>query len=430
MKRDKTKYVIVGNSTAAIGAVEGIRRLDRQTPIVLISKEPYHTYSRPLISYLLAGEVDKERMYYRPRDFYERNAVDARLGVEAVRVDADALAVETADGGRIPFEKLLVATGGRPFVPKIAGSDAEGVFTFVSWDDAKAISTYIGRTAPERTAVVGGGLIGIKAAEALHACGLDVTVVELADRLLPLALDAKGSELAAAALRDAGVKLVCGTTVERILASDGAVSDVVLRGGRTLTCELVVIAIGVVPDTSIVEGSRIETDRGIRIDEHCATSVPGIYAAGDVAQGSDTLTGNSRPIPIFPNACRQGNVAGTNMAGGEARMGAAFAMNSVEVFGLPTISVGLATAEGEGYEVLVRGQDSARAYRRFVLRDGRLVGALFVGDIDRAGIVTGLIRERIDASGIKDLLLSDGLGLISLPAEYRKHVVRGDGIVV
>ena len=124
MKSDRAKHLIIGNSTAAVGAVEGIRRLDRETPIVLISKEPYRTYSRPLISHLLAGEVDEERMYYRPRDFYERNAVDARLGVEAVRVDTDALAVDTADGKRILFEKLLVATGGRPFVPPVEGGDA------------------------------------------------------------------------------------------------------------------------------------------------------------------------------------------------------------------------------------------------------------------------------------------------------------------
>lgn len=430
MKSDRARYLIIGNSTAAVGAVEGIRRLDRETPIVLVSKEAYHTYSRPLISHLLAGEVDEERMYFRPRDFYERNNVDTRLGVEAVRVDVDAFAVETADGGKILFEQLLVATGGRPFVPDIPGGDAEGVFTFTSWDDAKAVAAHIRKTGAGKAVVVGGGLIGIKAAEALHARGLAVTLVELADRLLPLALNEKGSELAAASLRDAGVSLECGTTIERILAPEGAVSGVILKGGREIACGIVVIAVGVVPDTSIVEGSRIETDRGILINERSATSVPGIYAAGNVAQGRDTLTGESRPIPIFPNAYRQGNVAGINMAGGDARVNSAFAMNSLEVFGLPTISVGLATAEGGDCEVLVRGDDETRTYRRFVLRGGRVVGALFVGDIGRAGIVTGLIRERVDVSGIKDLLLADELGLLSLPAEYRKHVVKGDGILV
>jgi NAD(P)H-nitrite reductase large subunit len=164
MKTDSTRYLILGNSTAAVGAVEGIRKVDPDGGLVLVSREPYHTYSRPLISYLLAGEVDEERMHYRPLDFYERNNIDARLGVEAVCVDPTARAVELSDGNRIVFEKLLVATGGRPFVPSLEGGDADGVFTFTSWDDAKAIGEYVERHGPERALVVGGGLIGVKAA--------------------------------------------------------------------------------------------------------------------------------------------------------------------------------------------------------------------------------------------------------------------------
>ncbi len=430
MKSDSAKYVIVGNSTAAIGAVEGIRRLDHETPIMLVSKEPYHTYSRPLISYLLAGEVDEERMHYRPPDFYERNGVDARLGAEVVNIDPEARAVQTAGGDRIAFTKLLIAVGGKPFLPELKGADAEGVFTFTSWDDAKAIGEYLQKREPKRSVVLGGGLIGIKAAEALHARGLNVIMVELAGRLLPLALDEQASALAADALGNAGVDLECGTTVERILVEDGTVSGVVLKTGREIACDLVIVAIGVVPNVEVVGGTAIETDRGILVDDWCKTNAEGIYAAGDVTQGRDSLTGQSRPIPIFPNAYRQGSVAGVNMAGGDARAEALFAMNSVEVFGLPTISVGLATAEGEGYEVLARSDEEARTYRRIVLENGRVVGALFVGDIDRAGIVTGLIRERVDVSNIKDLLLSDEFGLISLPAEYRKHVVKGNGTEV
>jgi len=441
MKSDRTKYLVLGNSTAAIGAVEAIRALDRATPIVLVSKEPRHVYSRPLISYLLAGEIDEERMYYRPRDFYERNRVEARLGVEAVGVDARARVVRTADGAELAFEKLLVATGGRPFVPKIEGlsytswDDArvvrtEGVFTFTSWDDAAAIAAHLEEHHPARAVVVGGGLIGIKAAEALCARGLRVTIVELAERLLPLALDRRASELAARACADAGVELVCGATVKALRSQGGRVSGAQLADGRVLPCEIVVLAVGVVPDLRLVEGSGIRTERGIVIDDRCRTSVEGVFAAGDVAQGRDSLSGESRPIPIFPHAYRQGAVAGTNMAGGEARLESAFAMNSVEVFGLPTVSLGLAAAEGDGYEVLVRLDEQARAYKRIVLRDGRIVGALFVGDIDRAGIFAGLMRHGVDVSAARELLLADQFGLLTLPAEYRKHVVEGEGVEV
>jgi len=441
MKSNRAKYLIIGNSTAAVGGVEGIRRLEAETPIVLISKEPYHTYSRPLISYLLAGDVDERQMCYRGQYFYRRNGVETRLGVEAVGIDVERHVVETGEGGRISFEKLLVATGGRPFWPDINGltgafpdsakaAPTPGVFTFTSWDDAKAVGRYIEERNPRKAVVVGGGLIGVKAAEALRARGLDVLVVELAEHLLPVMLDETGSELAAAAVRDAGVDLECGTTVKNIVAGNGTVSGVTLGNGREAGCEMVIIAVGVVPDTRLVEGTGIGMDRGILIDEHCETSIGGIYAAGDVAQGTDALTGRSRPIPIFGQACRQGWVAGANMAGGSARVGAAFAMNSMEVFGLPIIAVGLGAASGDEYDILSQCDGSERIYRRVVLRDGRVVGAVFVGDIDRAGILTGLIRERVDVSGIRNLLLSDQFGLISLPAEYRKHVVRGEGILV
>lgn len=427
---ERVKHLIIGNSTAAVGAVEGLRRVDREAPVTLLAREPHHTYSRPLISYLLAGEIDDARMHYRPADFYEANRVYARLGVEVERVDAESRVAITTAGMEIPFEKLLIATGGKPFVPPMEGADAVGVFTFTSWDDAKRMAAHIEEADAKRAVVIGGGLIGIKSAEALHARGLEVTMVELADRVLPLALDETASRLAAAAIAEAGVELVCGTTVDRIVAPEGRVEGVALKTGREIACDLVVVAIGVVPETGIVDGSAVETARGIIIDQRCETSVRGIYAAGDVAQGTDALTGESRPIPIFPNAYRQGSVAGANMAGGEATVNSSFAMNSVEVFGLPTISVGLATAEGEGHEVLTRIGEKARTYRRIVLRGSRVVGALSVGDIDRMGIFTGLIRHGIDVSSARELLLSDEFGLVSLPADYRKHVVRGEGIEV
>ncbi len=434
MKNKSAQYLIIGNSTAAIGAVEGIRKIDVKTPITLISKETYHTYSRPLISYLLAGEVDEEHMYYRPQDFYEKNTVETCLGTEVAGIDSESRAVHTAEGDKISFEKLLIATGGRPFVPPIDGTDAEGVFTYTSWNDAKAVERCIKErtqnTSLIKAVVIGAGLIGIKSAEALNARGVKVCMVELAERVLPLALDEHGSELAASALKDAGVELRCGTTVERILTREGRVSGAMLKTGDEVPCDLIIIAIGVVPEIDLVKDTSINAERGILIDNHCETSVKGIYAAGDVAQGKDALTDQRRTIPIFPNAYRQGNVAGVNMAGGAADCDNAFAMNSVEIFGLPTISVGLSTASGEGFEVIEKRNGDAHHYKRLVLQDNRIVGALFVGDVDRAGIITGLVRERVDVSGIRELLLTDEFGLISLPSDYRKHVVKGEGIEV
>ena len=428
---NRTPYVIIGNSVAAMGGVDGIRNTDAEGAITIIAKEPHHTYSRPLISYLLAGKVDEEGMLYRPRDFYGKNNVRPLLGVEVRGIDLDSRAVETSDGQLLAFEKLLIAAGGKPIVPQdVRGTEAEGVFTFSSWDDAHCIKAYIEGNGVRQAAVVGGGMIGTKAMEALAALDVSTTVVELTDLILSAAFDRTASDLARRRIEEAGVDVRLGTTVSSVEQRDGKVAGVVLRDGTRLCCELVVFAIGVLPNADVVKGTAVEVDRGILVDDSMQTSVDGIYAAGDVAQASDLLSGEKRIIPIFPNAYRQGLVAGANMAGGKRVYKGGIAMNAVDVFGLPTISLGSAGAEGKEYEILSDFDEDEPSYRKIVLKGDRVVGAIFVGQIDRAGIVTGLIRERIHVSPFKDLLLTDEFGLISLPAEYRKHVVSGMGIEV
>jgi len=433
MKNDD--YLILGNSTAAVAAIEAIRAVDCATPITLVSRESWHTYSRPLISYLLAGELDEQRMYYRAPDFYRAHKVTPHLGVTATRIDPENRVVMTDRDQALPFARLLIATGGKAIRPPLEGTDAQGVFTFISWDDIRAIDAWIAACAaggaPPRAVIVGAGLIGLKALEAFRARDLETVVVEREDRVLPLSLDKQGSALVEQAIENAGAEILCGTCVNRILKDDaGRVTGVAIETGRTIPCELVILATGVAPDTTLVQGTSIKTDRGILIDRRCMTSVDGLYAAGDVAQGMDSLSGASRPLPLFPNAFRQGRVAGTNMAGGQAALGGCFPMNAVEVFGLPVISMGLSTASGDGFTVLDRKNPTAPSYRRVVLRDNRVVGAVFIGDIERAGILTGLMRGRVDVSGIAETLLTDDFGLLSLPADYRKHVVQGEGIEV
>ncbi len=427
---DKSKYLILGNSAAAINAVEAIRELDKDGAITLVAREKQHTYSRPLISYRLAGKVDDARMDYRKRDFYARNGVNAVLGVEARKVDTAGRWVELSDGRKLGFEKLLIATGGAPIRPQIEGSEARGVFTFTTWEDEQAIDEYITANGAGKGAVVlGGGLIGLKSVEAFVDREVKVTVVELADRVLAVTFDGVASKLAEKALADAGVGIRTNNTIKAVVSHGGKVSGVLLADGEVIECGIVVLAVGVRPDMAIVAGSDIKTDRGIVVDDRLRTNVPGIYAAGDVSQAADALTGQSRPIPILPAAARQGRLAGLNMAGGDASYEGAIPMNAVDVVGLPTISVGQ-TVEAEGDEVLRRLDEENGVYRKIVLRKDRVIGAIFIGKVDRAGIFTGLIRSKLDVGLLKHLLLSDEFGLLSLPSDYRAHMVRGAGIEV
>jgi NAD(P)H-nitrite reductase large subunit len=439
------RYVIVGNSAAAVGAVEGLRSIDREGSVTLVAAEREHAYSRPLISYLLAGKVAAELMNYRPADFYLRHRVQAHLGEEVVAVDVARRAVTARSGRQFAYDRLLLATGGRAIVPDLPGLQAKGVFTFTTWNDARAIEAALAERRLTEAVVLGGGLIGLKAAEALMARGLKVTIVELADHLLSAALDRAASEIVEQALRRRAAAVCLQTTIDKVLTSAGAVRGVHLASGHTIYCQMLVVAVGVEPNVEYLRSSGLVLGRGVVVDEFMRTSAPDVYAAGDLAEAQDLLAGRKRPIPILPLAYRQGLIAGRNMAGAQETYRGGLAMNAIEICDVPTIAVGLTTApEADGYETLTQsdpagGPDArnspgapgrARAYRKVVLQGGRIVGALFVGDIDRAGIYTGLIERRVDVSAIRHLLLSKEFGLLALDPEYRKHVVNGPGIEV
>ena len=421
-------YTIIGNSAAAVGAVEAIRSHDRKGEIIVVSREPYRVYSRPLITYLLAGQIGQNRMFYREKDFYKRNKIQTFLEreVKAIQLEQRRLLLE--DGETFDFEKLLIATGGLPIAPHVDGSHLKGVFTFITWDDANEVRQYIKEHPVESVVIIGGGLIGLKAAEAFIALGLKVTVVELMDRILSATFDRRASEMIERQLKSRGIHLITENTVEKILGTHNQVDGVVLKDQRRIDCQMVVFGIGVLPNIGLVKDTPIHFNKGIQVDSHMETNVPGVYAAGDVVEIPDILLETSRPIAIWPNAYRQGWIAGCNMAGISKEYEGSFAMNAIEVCGIPTISVGMTQASENGFEVLQQLDRKKEAYRKIILRDGVIVGAIFVGEIDRAGIYTGLIREKIDVSGFKDILLREDFGLISLPKEYRKHLVRGEGI--
>ena len=414
------RYVIIGNSAAAIGGVEGIRRIDPDGEILLISKEAYAAYSRPLISYFLAGKVDARRMGYRPSSFYRNYGVTALLGKEAVTVDTERSEVVLHDGQRLSYDRLLIATGGIPFVPPMKGVEARGVTTFTTYEDAKELRQKCRRL--RKVVILGGGLIGIKAMEGLQAHGMDLTVVELMDRILGLVLDPTAAGILERELQKEGVHLAKETTIQEIVSDgEGNVTQVILQNGQTLEADHVIVAIGVRPNVKIVAGTPITVNRGILVDSAMRTNVDRVYAAGDVAEAEDLLHGEKRVIPIWPNAYRQGKIAGFSMAGGEASYLGGLVMNSVEVGGIPVISAGIMNPpEGEGFEIKRFLDRKARVYRKMVIRDHRLVGFILLGAIDRAGIYTGLIRERIDIRPFKRRLLDGDFGMIDFPKEIRQ----------
>jgi NAD(P)H-nitrite reductase large subunit len=413
-------YVIIGNSAAGIGAVEGIRQFDRKGSIAIISDEPHHTYSRPLISYYLGGKVESHNMYFRPKTFYRDYDVDAILGTAVTAISTADHTVTMGAGKKMKYGKLLIATGGAPFVPPIENLEGSDVFTFTKWDDAKALAKAADKA--DTAVVIGGGLIGLKATEGLLNLGLNVTVVELADRVLSTILDEKASKIFGDHLKNLGVTLITGDTAGAINRDgEGSVTGVTLKGGKTVEADLVVVAIGVVPNTKLAETAKVKKERGIIVDEHLMTSVKDIYAAGDCVETFDVLRHIRRPQPIWPNAYEQGRSAGINMAGEPLVYSGSFGMNSIEVKGLPTITVGMYDAAGPEFEILAKSDPETMSYKKVIIQDDRLVGAVFVNDIDRAGIMTGLIKDRVNVKAFKHDLISDNFGYAVFPEALRKE---------
>ena len=433
-------YVIIGNSAAAIGAIEAIRNRDKTGSVTVISDEPYSVYSRPLISYLLAGKVDENMMFYGKKNFYEENSVGTKLGQTAVGLDIDKRIVELENKELVSYDKLLIAAGGTPIIPQVEGKDLKGVFTFTKWDDAKNIKDFIERNSVKKAIVIGGGLIGLKAMEALTELAIKVTVVELADRILSVTFDKRASQMVEDNLRGEGIEIIFNNTVVQIEAegslNEGSsgkerrVNGVVLRDKRKLASDLVIFAIGVKPNASLVKDTPVKVNRGILVNQYMQTCVDNVYAAGDVAEAFDLVMGITRPIPIWPNAYRQGSVAGCNMAGGLKEYQGGLAMNSIEIFGVSTISVGQTDPDEENYQVFQEYNRERREYKKIVLKDDFIVGAIFIGSIERAGIITAFIKERTNVRNFKDYLMREDFGLIYLPSDYRKHMVSGMGIEV
>jgi NAD(P)H-nitrite reductase large subunit len=415
---EKVKYLIIGNSAGGIGAAEAIRGVDKKGTIAIVSDEPYLAYSRPLISEHLAEGRPLEKMLYRPADFYEKNKIKTVFGDRVARINFKERNIELVSRRTISWQKLLLATGGVPIVPdNIEGRKLKGVFTFTTLDDAKAIDNFLRRRQGKiKAVVIGGGLIGVSATEALVRRGVEVSIVEMKDWVLNTILDEEAAAFEAKALNKAGVDIIIGHTVARVNSSMlGEVNGVSLDNGRPIACDMVVIAIGVTPRLDLVADNGVKTNRGIIVDRRMKTSIPGVYACGDASEAYDFVYGENRLTPVWPNAYIGGRVAGLNMAGKKAEYQGGTAMNALKYFGVNIVSAGMVSPLNDSYEVLIKRGDGI--YKKVIIKDGMITGLIFAGDIEKAGIIYNLMKDRVNVAAFKETLVADDFGLASLPEE-------------
>jgi len=415
-----TRYVIIGGSAGAVGAVEGIRKLDPAGEITVITEEPMAPYSRPAIGEYLYGRADLEGLRFGSPEFWLEHSVQVLLGRKATSIDLKDKTVKLDDDQALGFDKLLLATGTRPFIPKMEGMDRESFYTFTNMGDVQRLRQELPRT--ESAVVIGGGLIGVEAAEALVNLGVGVTVVELRGWLLNLLLDREAAGIVESAMKSREVELVTGQSVKEVLGREGnnrRVGGVVLSGGARLECDLVVSAVGVIPRTDLAVQAGLKVNRGILVDKFMQSNDPSVYACGDVAETYDFVGGGQRVFAIWPLARLGGRVAGENMAGGRVEYSGGVAMSALRYFGIPIVSVGFDAQEtAKEFEVLI--ERAAGSYRKIVLRDDRIVGFTLVSDIESAGLFNNLMRTQADISGFKGKLLSPDFSFAHLPERVRR----------
>ncbi len=407
------KHVIVGNGVAGVTAARGIVRADPGAQVHIFGFEPYPYYRRPRLWEFIAGQTEQAALFFRPPDWYAGRGIQLHLGARVTGLDpvGHRLHVKVS-GGRpasarsVEYDRLLLATGGRAFVPPCEGVDKDGVFTLRTLDDALAIKACAQEAS--RAIVIGGGLLGLETARALHTTGLKVTVIEFFPYLLPRQLDAQGAEVLQSLLEAQGLKIVTGGKTEAILG-DGRANGVRLQDRRVVAGEMVIFSTGIRSDVALARAAGLEVNRGIVVNEHLQTSADDIFAAGDAAEFEGRVYG------IIPAAIGQARVAAANMvASGSDTYAGTLPTTTLKVAGAELTSVGESVAQAEESDQLRRVDLAAGRYRKLVLRDGRIVGAISLNDRERAGIIARLIEQGADVSAYANRLLDDDFDLKSL----------------
>lgn len=396
------RHLIVGNGPAGISAAMTLRRTAPQDQVAVVSEEAQPFYSKVLTSYYVGGKVPYESILLASAEQLQGEGLQLLTGKKAVGLDPAAGEVTLSGGEKVQYDRLLLATGAEPFIPPIEGTKLQGVFTLWTHDDSVKMKEWVREG--QKAVVVGAGLVGLKAAEAFMMKGISVTVVELLDRVLPLVLPADDAAIVQKALEKKGVTIYTGTGVTRIGGS-GRVQQVELSNGSTLDCDVVVIATGVRPNLKMAKSAGIAFGRGILVNEYMETNLPGIYAAGDVAEGWDVARGRKFPNPTWGNASEQGRVAAYNMAGQRKPFQGAVTLNIFTFLGFSMAAVGIAQPEGDFLRVEKYANPRTGDYRKLILMGDRLVGGVAIGDVRMAGVWRGLIARRSPVASVAEALL-------------------------
>jgi len=389
-------YLIIGNGVAGTTAAENIRKLDNEGNITIVTDERLPFYYRIRLNEYLSGDLTEQELIVKVEEWYRDRNIDLKLGTRIAGVESREHLVITEDDQKLSYDSLLVATGSHSFIPPIKGSEKKGLFALRSIQDARDITGWGNDT--EEVVLIGGGLLGLEAGNALRKLEKKVMVVEFFPRLLPRQLDVDGAKRLQVIMEGMGFSFRLGAKTQEI-TGDVQVDGVLLEGGERLSAGMVIISAGVRPNLELAEPLGLESDKGIKVDEQLRTNQPDIFAAGDVAEFK------GMPYGIWPAAMEQGKIAGNNMAGGDMIYEGTTMANSLKVVGVDLASAGNIDAENEFQSKEVTDES---VYKKIVMENDRIIGCIMLGDTKGFNKITKAMSEKKDVSQIKDQILSDG----------------------
>ncbi|MHC1741836.1 MAG: NAD(P)/FAD-dependent oxidoreductase [Syntrophobacteraceae bacterium] len=406
------RYVIIGNGVAGIHAAEAIRHLDADGPITMISDECFPPYCRPMISLVLEGAAARESLPVRSERFYETLKIEALLGERVIGLDTRERTVSLPNGRVAPYDRLLIASGSDPRSVKAAGSELSGIFPMRTEAHVRAML----ETLPgvKRALVLGGGLVGFKAAYGLLHRNIPVTMLIGSGYPLSMQVDEAAGRMIHDELVQKGLTVRVGLEVTGF-DGNGRVQRAHLSDGTELACDLVVVGKGVLPSRSFVPRDQVQVDLGILVDDHLETSAPGVFAAGDVAESLDIARKTRWINAIWPEAVAQGRIAGMNMAGRQVSYRGSLGRNVIRIFDLDVLTAGLVNPPAsDGFEVLSRFHKRSGRYRKLVFGDGKLVGAVLVNGIEQGGLLVSLIQREIAVRAPREAMLDPAFNFRTL----------------
>lgn len=394
-----THYIIIGNGIAGSTAAETLRENDKECEITLIGQEKYPLYSRMNLEYYVSGDSDKEHMILKSKDWYKKMDIDLKLNTKVTRLNPRGNYVKLEDGTRLRFDKLLIASGGRPKKLEVAGSNLKRIHYFQTLKDADDIIKSVSKS--KKAVIIGGGFIGADSAVALRRRNLEVDFLIREGRYWYKFLDEKASKIIHKIMEENDVRLLFGEEAVEFIGKNGTVSRVYTTKGRYLDADMVIIGVGINRNLEFLDDTDIKIRRGIVINKYLQTTkYPHIFAAGDVAEFYDIYVDQWMTHGNWMNASQQGEVAALNMLGKKEVFDDVSQYNA-DLFGTCLCAIG--DVEIDTKEFFVEFDEKKSLYRKAYMKDGKIVGAILIGDISSAGKMRRMITEKIEVKKKKDI---------------------------